>query len=75
MEQLEYNLLFRWFVGLNMDEPVWDVTVFTKNRERLLKPDVAKQFFQLVVERARSLDLMSDEDFTVAAHCWKRAPV
>jgi transposase len=50
MEQLEYNLLFRWFVGLNMDEPVWDVTVFTKNRKRLLRADVAKQFFQLVVE-------------------------
>src|ERR1700731_3401176 len=45
MEQLDYNLLFRWFVGLNMDEPVWDVTVFTKNRDRLLKADVAKQFF------------------------------
>ena len=42
MEQLDYNLLFRWFVGLNLDEPVWDVTVFTKNRERLLKADVAK---------------------------------
>jgi transposase len=65
MEQLEYNLLFRWFVGLNMDEPVWDVTVFTKNRERLLEADVAKKFFQLVVEQARSLDLMSDEHFTV----------
>ena len=65
MEQLEYNLLFRWFVGLNMDEPVWDVTVFTKNRERLLQADVAKQFFQLVVEQARNLDLMSDEHFTV----------
>ena len=65
MEQLEYNLLFRWFVGLNMDEPVWDVTVFTKNRERLLKADVAKQFFQLVVEQARALNLMSDEHFTV----------
>jgi transposase len=65
MEQLEYNLLFRWFVGLNMDEPVWDVTVFTKNRERLLKADVAKQFFQLVVEQARDLNLMSDEHFTV----------
>ena len=65
MEQLEYNLLFRWFVGLNMDEPVWDVTVFTKNRTRLLKADIAKQFFHLVVEQARSLDLMSDEHFTV----------
>ena len=41
MEQLNYNLLFRWFVGLNMDEPVWDVTVFTKNRERMVKAEVA----------------------------------
>jgi transposase len=65
MEQLEYNLLFRWFVGLNMDESVWDVTVFTKNRERLLQADVARRFFQLVVEQARDLNLMSDEHFTV----------
>src|SRR5579862_4856863 len=65
MEQLEYNLLFRWFVGLNMDEPVWDVTVFTKNRDRLLKADVAKRFFQLVVEQAQAMSLMSDEHFTV----------
>src|SRR6201988_2173074 len=56
MEQLEYNLLFRWFVGLNMDEPVWDVTVFTKNRERLLKADVAKKFFELVLKQAQALD-------------------
>jgi transposase len=65
MEELEYNLLFRWFVGLNMDEPVWDVTVFTKNRERLLKADIAKQFFRLVAEQAKALNLMSDEHFTV----------
>src|SRR5471030_1615697 len=65
MEQLEYNLLFRWFVGLNMDEAVWDVTVFTKNRERLLKADVAKKFFKLVLKQAQALDLMSDEHFTV----------
>ena len=65
MEQLQYNLLFRWFVGLNMDEPVWDVTVFTKNRERLLKADVAKKFFELVLKQAQALDLMSDEHFTV----------
>jgi transposase len=65
MEQLQYNLLFRWFVGLNLDEPVWDVTVFTKNRARLLKADIAKRFFQLAVEQARSLDLMSEEHFTV----------
>src|SRR6516164_6286366 len=65
MEQLNYNLLFRWFVGLNMDEEVWDVTVFTKNRERLLKADVAQRFFQLGVEEAQALDLMLDEHFTV----------
>src|SRR5262250_1876918 len=65
MEQLEYNLLFRWFVGLNMDEPVWDVTVFTKNRQRFLEADIASKFFHRVVEQARSLDLMSDEHFTV----------
>src|SRR6202161_4770122 len=65
MEQLEYNLLFRWFVGLNMDEPVWDVTVFTKNRERFLQADIAKKFFEQVLQQAQALDLMSDEHFTV----------
>jgi transposase len=65
IEQLDYNLLFRWFVGLNMDDAVWDVTVFTKNRDRLLKADVARKFFNLVVDEARGLDLMSDEHFTV----------
>jgi transposase len=65
MEQLNYNLLFRWFVGLNMDDEVWDVTVFTKNRDRLLKAEVARKFFDLVVGEARALDLMSDEHFTV----------
>jgi transposase len=65
MEQLDYNLLFRWFVGLNMDDGVWDVTVFTKNRDRLLKAEVARKFFDLVVGEARALDLMSDEHFTV----------
>jgi len=65
IEQLDYNLLFRWFVGLNMDDAVWDVTVFTKNRDRLLKAEVARRFFDLVVEEARGLDLMSDEHFTV----------
>jgi transposase len=65
MEQLNYNLLFRWFVGLNLDDEVWDVTVFTKNRDRLLEADVAKEFFRLVVGEAQALDLMSDEHFTV----------
>jgi transposase len=63
MEQLDYNLLFRWFVGLSMDDPVWDPTVFTKNRDRLLNADIARQFFQRVLERAQGL--MSDEHFTV----------
>ena len=65
MEQLEYNLLFRWFVGLNMDEAVWVPTVFTKNRDRLLEGDVAEKFFQLVLAQARVADLLSDEHFSV----------
>jgi transposase len=65
MEQLEYNLLFRWFVGLEMDDRVWDVTVFTKNRDRLLKGEVAESFFQAVLEQARGAGLLSDEHFTV----------
>jgi transposase len=65
MEQLDYNFLFRWFVGLNIDDPVWDVTVFTKNRERLLVGEVAQGFFNAVVEQARAQGLLSDEHFTV----------
>jgi len=65
MEQLDYNLLFRWFVGLNMDDTIWDVTVFTKNRERLLDGDIAEAFFQAVLQRARERSLLSDEHFTV----------
>src|SRR5208283_35476 len=59
MEQLDYNFLFRWFVGLNIDDPVWDVTVFTKNRERLLVGEVAQGFFNAVLEQARAQDLLS----------------
>jgi transposase len=65
MEQLDYNMLYRWFVGLNMDDPIWDVTVFTKNRERLLKGDIAQAFFQKVLEQARAQSLLSEEHFTV----------
>jgi len=65
MEQLGYNLLFRWFVGLSMDDGVWDVTVFTKNRERLLEGKIAEAFFEQVVEQARAKELLSDEHFTV----------
>jgi transposase len=63
MEQLDYNILFRWFVGLAMDEPIWDPTVFTKNRDRLLNQDLARGFLRRVVERAERY--MSDEHFTV----------
>jgi transposase len=65
MEQLDYNLLFRWFVGLSIDDPVWDVTVFTKNRDRLLKGEVADAFFEAVLAQARQRGLLSDEHFTV----------
>jgi len=65
MEQLDYNLLFRWFVGLNMDDAVWDPTVFTKNRQRLLDGDVAMALLERVVEQARRRGLLSGEHFTV----------
>src|SRR6516225_4227994 len=65
MEELDYNLLFRWFVGLNMDDPVWDATVYCKNRERLLKGEVADAFFKGVLQLAEEHHLLSDEHFTV----------
>ncbi|MBI4459067.1 MAG: IS5 family transposase [Acidobacteria bacterium] len=65
MEQLDYNLLFRWFVGLNLDEPVWDASTFSKNRERLLQGDVAEAFFDEVLREAGERDLLSREHFTV----------
>jgi transposase len=65
MEQLDYNLLFRWFVGLNADEPVWDPSTFSKNRDRVLGQQVARQFFAEVVAQARAQGLLSAEHFTV----------
>src|SRR5215470_14264311 len=65
MEEMDYNLLFRWFVGLKADDPVWDATVFTKNRDRLLQADVAKEFLAEVVAQAGGQGLTSDEHFTV----------
>jgi transposase len=65
MEQLAYNLLFRWFVGLGMDDPVWVPTTFTKNRDRLLEGDIARAFFEDGVEQARGRHLLSAEHFTV----------
>src|SRR5580658_2832685 len=65
MEQLEYNLLFRWFVGLSANEPVWHATVFTKNRDRLLEGEIAGELFQAVLKQARRKRLLSNEHFTV----------
>jgi transposase len=65
MEQLDYNLLFRWFVGLSMDAPVWDVTVFTKNRERLLAGEIAQKFLAAVLAQPRVRTLLSDDHFSV----------
>ena len=65
MEEMDYNILFRWFVGLNLDDPVWDATVFTKNRDRLLEAEVAKEFLARVVGQARAKGWTSDEHFSV----------
>jgi len=65
MDEIDYNMLYRWFVGMNLDEEVWDATSFTKNRDRLLEADVAKEFLKCVVEQARNAGLTSDEHFTV----------
>ncbi len=65
MEQLDYNLLFRWFVGLSMDAPVWDATVYSKNRDRLVAGEVAARFLQAVLQGERVRRLLSDEHFSV----------
>lgn len=65
MEQMDYNLLFRWFVGLAMDAPIWDVTVFTKNRERLLAGDIAAKFLSAVLGQSRVQALLSHDHFSV----------
>jgi transposase len=68
LEQLRYNLLFRWFVGLSMDDKIWDVSTFSKNRRRFMEGEIAQKFFAAVVDRARAGDLLSSEHFTVV---WK----
>lgn len=65
MEEVDYNILYRWFVGLNLDDPVWDATVFTKNRDRLLEAEVAKEFLARVVAQARERGWTSEEHFSV----------
>ena len=68
MGQLDYNLLFRWFVGLNMDDPIWDASTFSKNRERWLEGDVAHAFFDQVLVQARERALLSDEPLHGGRH-------
>jgi transposase len=65
MEEIDYSILFRWFVGLGMDEAIWSPTTFSKNRDRLLQGDIAAAFFDGVIDQARAADLLSDEHFTV----------
>jgi len=65
MEEIDYSMLFRWFVGMNLDEEVWDPTTFTKNRERLLDADVAREFLSEIVKQAREKGWACDEHFTV----------
>lgn len=65
MEELNYNLLYRWFIGLEMDDPVWTPTTFTKNRERLLEQEISKRFFDEVLSQAKASRLLSSEHFTV----------
>ena len=65
MERLDYNLLFRWFVGLSLDAAVWDETVFTKNRERLIEGDIARRFMAAVLNQEPVKALLSDDHFSV----------
>jgi transposase len=65
IEQLDYNLLFRWFVGLGIDEPVWDPSTFSKNRDRLIEAEVAQGVFEQVLAQAAAKDLLSDEHFSI----------
>ena len=65
IEDLDYNILYRWFVGLSLDDPIWDATTFTKNRDRLLRGDIADAFFAEVLAAIKAEGLLSDEHFTV----------
>ena len=65
MEELDYSVLYRWFVGLSLDDPIWDATTFTKNRDRLLEGDIADAFFAEVLAAIKQDGLLSDEHFTV----------
>jgi transposase len=73
MEQLDYNLLYRWFVGLGVDDPVWDHSTYSKNRDRLLEADIARKFLKSILEHPEVKPLLSDDHFTVDGtliHAW-----
>jgi len=65
MEEIDYSILFRWFIGLSLDDPIWSPTTFSKNRDRLLEGEIASSFFDAVLDQARAAGLLSDEHFTV----------
>ena len=71
VERIDHDLLFRWFVGLGVEDPVWDATTFTKNRDRLLEGDIAAQFLAAVLAQDKVKRLWSSEHFSVDARCWK----
>ena len=75
MEQLDYNLLFRWFVGLNMDEPIWSATTFSKNRERLLDGDIAQAFFAQVKAQAQAAGCCRRSTSPSTGRCSRRRRV
>ena len=75
MEQMQYNLLFRWFVGLGIDDPAWVPTVFTKNRDRLLNTDIARQFLAAILAHKDVAPLLSDEHFSVDGTLIKAWPM
>jgi transposase len=65
MEELDYNMLFRWFVGLSMDEEMWDHSTLSKNRDRLLNADIGRKFFEQILNQARTQGILLDEHFNV----------
>jgi transposase len=72
MEQLDYNLLFRWFIRLSADDPIWDATVFTKNRERLQEGDVFQKFMAKLLDHEKVKPLLSDEQRDLRSHTWRQ---
>ena len=75
MEEIDYSVLYRWFVGLGMDDPIWSPTTFSKNRDRLLESDIASAFFDGVLGHARAAGLLSTNTSPSTARSWKRGRI